>query len=68
MWFIYPTSGVKNRNNSFRILSARFILVKGEGKIRDARGSEITKERVGLYFIFQILCHPLFGTALNLHK
>ena len=37
----YPTSGVKNRKNSFRILSARFILVKGEGKIRDARGSEI---------------------------
>ena len=41
VWFIYPTSGVKNRKNSFRILSARFILVKGEGKIRDARGSEI---------------------------
>ena len=37
----YPTSGVKNRENSFRILSARFILVKGEGKVRDARGSEM---------------------------
>ena len=44
-WFtlvVYPTSGVKNRKNSFRILSARFILVKGEGKIRDARGSEMS--------------------------
>ena len=38
---VYPTNGVKNRKNSFRILSARFILVKGEGKVRDARGSEM---------------------------
>ena len=41
----YPTSGVKNRKNSFRILSARFILVKGEGKVRDARGSEMAEQR-----------------------
>ena len=43
---VYPTSEVKNRTNSFRILSARFILVKGEGKIRDARGSEICVREV----------------------
>lgn len=34
----YPTSGVKNRGDSFGILSARFILAKGRGKMRDARG------------------------------
>ncbi len=63
-WF-YPTSGVKNRKNSFRILSARFILVKGEGKVRDARGSEI------LFVVWiALLIYPAsrIGRRFDLHQ
>ena len=52
---VYPTCVMKNLKNSFRILSVRFILVKGEGKIRFARigGASLPQSVRIMFFIIQ---------------
>lgn len=65
----YPTSGIKSRKNSFRILSARFVLVEDEGKIHDARGSEVGRGCRGVHLtVYSSLCeHPSFRCLQIVH-